>query len=277
MREEISNWTELLFQSMRAFGENLMGTLPNIIGAILILFIGWLMAKLISSGIAKLLKVAKFDKLADMMNATEMLKRGNILLTPSKLVGRFIYWLLMLLVFITASETLGWDSVSKEISKLLGYLPALFSAILFFTVGVYFATIVRDFIKGAMKSLGISVGNIISSFAFYLLIILVTLTSLDQAGIDTSIITSNLLIILGAILGAAAISYGFASRDIFSNILASLFSRRMFEAGQTIEFDGVKGKVVGMSNISVTIQSGNEKIIIPTHQLITNKVKIIEE
>ena len=87
---------------------------------------------------------------------------------------------------------------------------------------------------------------------------------------------NNLMLILGAILAAAAISYGFASRDLLSNILAGFFSRHTFSIGQVIEIDGVKGKIIETTNISVTLQTGeNEKVVIPSHQLITNKVKII--
>ena len=149
-------------------------------------------------------------------------------------------------------------------------------AIVFFIVGTYIASFVRDIIKGATNSLGISTGKLISNVVFYLLFIIVTLTSLDQGGVDTSIITSNLMLILGAILLAASISYGLASKEVLSNILASFFSRRTYDLGQTIEIDGLRGKIVEISTISVTIlNEAKERVIIPSHQLVTNQVKII--
>ena len=274
---EVTTWTELFFQSLTAFGQTLMRAVPGIIGAILILLLGWLFAKLVSGAIQRLLKVVKFDKLAEKVNVKDFLQKANIGLTPSVLIGKFIYWSLILLVVITASDTLGWSAVSEEISKLLGYLPQLLAAIVFFIVGVYIATFVRDLIYGAAKTLGISTGKVISSIVFYMLMILVGLTALEQAGIDTSIITSNLLIIIGSIMAAAAISYGFASRDVLSSILGSFFSRRTFAKGQTIEIEGQRGKIVAMTNVSVTIRlNDKEKLVIPANQLITKQIKIIE-
>lgn len=253
-----------------------MSVLPSILGAILILFFGWLIAKLFSKGIVKLLKLVKFDSLANKMDAEEFLKRANIQLAPSQLIGKFIYWILLLLVLISASDTMGWNAFSNEISKLLSYMPKLLVAVVFFIVGTYIATFVRDLIRGATSSLGISTGKLISNFIFYVLVVIVTLTALEQGGVDTSIITSNLLLVLGAILLAAAISYGFASRDILANILASFFGRQTFTLGKTIEIDGVRGTIVAANTISVTIQQeNNEKVIIPAHELITNRVKII--
>lgn len=274
--KELSTWSELFLNSLQTFGQQFMGAIPSLIGALMILLIGWIIAKLISNTVTRLLKAVKFDLLAEKIKATEFLTKANIQLTPSALVGKFAYWIILLLVIISASDALGWNSVSREVSKLIGYLPNLLIAIVFFIIGTYIATFVRDIIRGATSSLGIGTGKLISNVVFYLLFIIVSLTALDQGGMDTSIITSNLLMILGAILAAAAISYGFASREVLSNILASFFSRRTFLVGQTIEVEEVKGKIISINNISVTIQNGeHEKVIIPAHLLITNKVKII--
>jgi len=274
--KEISIWSELFRSSLQTFGQKLMGAIPSILGAILILLIGWLFAKLISAGVSRLLKLMKFDALAEKIKFTNFLSKANVNISPSGLIGKFIYWILLLLVVISASDAMGWSAVSNEVSKLLGYLPKLLIAIIFFVVGTYIASFVRDVIKGTTKSLGISTGKLISSVVFYLLFIIVALTSLEQAGVDTTIITSNLLMILGAVLAAAAISYGIASRHLLSNILASFFSRRTFTVGQMIEVDGIKGKIISVNNISIIVQSSDkEKVVIPSHTFITNKVKII--
>ena len=95
---------------------------------------------------------------------------------------------------------------------------------------------------------------------------------------QTLVLSTNLLIIIGAIMLAAAISYGFASRDVLANILAGFFNRRTFQKGMVIEIDGIQGMIVEMSNVAVTIQvSENERVVIPSHQLMTSKVKIIKE
>lgn len=275
--KELTSWTELFFNSLQTFGQTLAESIPKILGALLILLLGWLFAKIISNGIARLLKVLKFDVLSEKIKATDFLERANVTLTPSQFVGKFAYWILLLLVITSAADALGWNAVSQQISKLIGFLPNLLIAIVFFIVGIYIATFIKNFIKGTTSSLGISAGKFISNIVFYFLAIIVTLTSLEQAGVDTSIISANLSLILGAILLSAAVSYGVASRDILSNILASFFSRKNFQVGQTIEVVGERGKIISANNISVTLLNvKNEKIVIPAHELIKNKVKVIE-
>lgn len=275
--EDFTSWSELFYASIHNIGIKAMQTLPKAIGAILILLIGWLFSKLVSKGITRLLNLLKFNQLSEKINVQQYLEKANVDRTPSDLVGKFFYWILLLLVLVTTADSLGWDALSQEISNLIGLLPNLLFAAIFFIVGVYIATFVRDFIKGASSSLGISAGRILGTLVFYLLLIIVTLTALEQAGLDTSIITSNLLLILGSIMVAASISYGLASRDVLSNILASFFSRRTFREGQIIEIDGDRGTIVKMSNVSVIIQNeAGEKTVIPAQQLINYRVKIIK-
>ncbi|NND09223.1 MAG: mechanosensitive ion channel [Saprospiraceae bacterium] len=276
--QELTDWTELFINSFRVFGERFMGAIPGILGAVLIFLVGWLFAKLVSGGIARLLKLMKFDGLAQKAKTEHYLKKANINLTPTQIVGKFVYWILLILVLITASDTLGWTTVSSELSRLLAYLPNLLIAIVIFIIGTYIAAFIRDVIAGATTSLGISSGKIVSSFVFYLLFIVIALTAMKQAGIDTSIISNNLLLILGAILTAAAISYGLASKDVLSNILAGYFSRHSFKEGMEIEVEGIRGIIVSRSNIGITItKSDDERVIIPTKSLINQKVHIYNE
>lgn len=274
---EVSQWTTLFLESFKSFGEKFMGAVPSIIGALVIFIIGYIVALLLSRTVTKILKITKFDALAEKVNATQYLEKANISISPSKLVGKFVYWVLLLIVLITASETLGWDAVSNEISKLVAFIPKLFIAIVILILGTYIASLLRDLIAGATRSLGISTGKIIANIVFYLLFITILLTALNQAGVDTSIITSNFLLIIGTVLISAGISYGFASRDILSNILAGYFSRNMYTKGMKIEIAGTRGVIEGITNIGVVIkEESGDLVIIPTHQLINEKVRIIK-
>lgn len=273
---ELSTWPEIFLESFRVLGQQFVSIIPGIIGAILILLLGWLLARLISAGITRLLSLIKFDKLAESIQVDQYLQKANIQMPASKLVGKFFYYILLLLIIMTAADSLGWHAVSEEISNLIGILPNLLVAVIFFVVGIHIASFVRDLIRSTTQSLGIGIGKLVSAFVFYLLVAIVTLTALDQAGIDTRVITSNLLLIMGAILAAAAISYGIASKDLLANLLAGFFSRRTFRIGQIIQIDGITGKIVEQTNICIIIQIDmDEKVVIPTHELITKKVRIM--
>ncbi len=273
--QELINSTQLITDSLSSFGKQFMGALPKIFAALAILIIGWIIARVIRGVVAKLLDLAKFDELADKINATEMLQKGNITAKPSDIFAKFAYWIIMLLVFITATNSLGWTVVSEKLGDLIDYLPKLFTAGIIFAIGIWIASFIRDIIAAATSSMGVSTGNIISNAVFYFLATMITLTSLEQAGVKTDIITSNIFIILGTVLIAGGIAYGFAAREILTNILSGYFGRSKYEVGQRIRVNDVEGEITGLDNISVTVQTANDIVIVPIKKLIENDVHIL--
>lgn len=275
MQEEINNISDLFSSSLQTFAQVFMSAMPKIVGAIFILLFGWLLAKFIAFAIGKVLNVLKFNELAEKVNTQEMLQKANIESTPADLVGKFIYWIIMLLVWVMATDTLGLQVVSQEISKLISFLPTLLSAVILFIIGTAIATFIRDVTRAATSTLSIGAGKAISNIVFYFLMVIVTLTALEQASIDTSIITSNVTLILGAFMGGAALAYGLAARNVLSNMLGSFFNRRKFSKGQYIEVAGIKGKMIDMDNISITIQTDNEGIVIlPAKILLDEQIRV---
>ena len=269
---------DIFLESLRVFGEKFMDTIPGLLLGIIVLLIAWLLARIISSGFERLLKTVKFDQFAERMKLTTFLNQMGIQMSPSALIGRFIYWIFVLLIIASAAETLNWTAVSYQIQRFLDYVPNLVTAILVFIVGAYLASLVRDFVRSSTNSLGISTGRILSTVIYYVLFIMVVLTAMEQAKIDTKILSTNLLIIIAAIMLAAAISYGFASKDVLSNILAGFFIKRTFQKGMLIEIDSIRGTIIEITNIAVTLQlTDNERIVIPSQQFLTGKVKIVKE
>ena len=273
--DELTNSKDLFLEMFKTFGVKFMSALPSVLGALALFLFGWFIARLVSKAITKFAEKMKINSLAEKAEVNGFLETANITSTPAQILGKIMKWLILLLTGLMVADTLNLKILSQEIGNLIGYLPKLFLALIFFIVGTYIAGFVRDFIRAATTSLGISTGRMVSSFVYYLLLIMVALTALRQGGMDTTIITNNLLLILGTILLAGAISYGFASREVLENILATFYSRKTFQIGQLIEVDGEEGEIVAVSTINVTLKKENgELVVIPSQMLIKNKVKI---
>ena len=143
--------------------------------------------------------------------------------------------------------------------------------------GLLLANMVKELLLTTFRSLGISSGTIISNFVFYFLFITIALSALSQASIKTAFIENNLTIIIGGIMVAFAIGYGYASRNVMANFLGSLYSKPKFRIGDIIEVTEIKGKIIGMDNTSMLLRTGDDRrIVIPLSLLTHNKVEIFE-
>ena len=112
----------------------------------------------------------------------------------------------------------------------------------------------------------------ISTLVFYVIIITITITALNQAGINTEIITNNLTIILGAFLLTISIGFGFGSREVIKSLLFSYYTKKNFEIGQTISIDDMTGEIVSIDNICISVKIKNDVVVIPIKELVDNRV-----
>ncbi len=270
----LSDFYEVVWSSIETITLKIMSFLPNLIGAIILLVIGWFVARFVSRILERILRKWNFDSISEKLHLQEFFSTSKLNITPSKLVSKFIYWTILLLFLVTASETLGWEVVSRETSNLIRYLPKLFSAIVIFVIGFYIGTFVRKTLKVTFNSFSLGAGPLVSHAAFYIIMVLVTVTALNQAGVNTEIITSNVVVIIGAFLLTFAIAFGIGSREVFKNILSGFYGKQSFEIGQEVEVDGYKGKIVKFNNINVVLETENDFIVIPTSRLVESVSRI---
>ena len=266
-----------LISSVTGFGEAILDYLPIIASASAVLLVGWILSKIIAGAILKSLKSIKFDAMMEKVNLDSLLNKIKPGLSASVVVSKLIYWILMLLFITSAANVLGWQMLTDGIASFMAYLPTLGIALIIFIIGVYIAELIKSMVYTAANSIGISGAKTIANIVYYLLFIFIAITALNQAGINTDIITSNLTIILGSVLLAFAISYGFASRHLVTNMLSSFYSKGKFREGQTVRVNDIEGEILSIDSISVTILTKTGKMVLPRKMLIEEQVLILED
>jgi Conserved TM helix/Mechanosensitive ion channel len=250
-------------------------TIPNIVGAIVIAIIGMILARAISKLVERLLVAVNIDKLAEKLSDIDVIQDNNINLKPSTIISQIIYYLLLLIFLIMATDILQMSVVSQLIKDLISYIPSLVTAMLLIIIGLVIANVLKNIVVSVCKSIGIPSSNLIGNFIFYFVFLTALITALSQAKIDTDFIKNNISILLGGGVAAFAIGYGLASKDMMSNFLASFYSRRHFSVGDTVKIGETIGKIVYADNSCVKIQSAEKLVIIPLHKLMKEDVEIL--
>jgi small-conductance mechanosensitive channel len=272
--DKVIEWSDLTLTSLKAMGEKIMTTLPNIIGAILVLVVGWLLTKFVMYLLKKSLKFIRVDKLTEKFNELKIFGDSKIKFSVIKVITVFVKWILFLVFLIIAADIMSWEIGSKEIGNLLRYLPRLFSALALFMVGIYIAKFVKNAIQGFYSSFDLAGSKIISNLVFYIIAIIITITALNQAGIDTTVVTNNVTIILGAFLLAISIGFGLGSKEIIGDLLRTFYAKKNYEVGDKIKLAGQEGTVVAIDNICLTLKTEKGKVIIPIKEVVESQVEI---
>ena len=248
--------------------------LPKLITATAILIVGWIIAKLVARLVKKLLQVLKIDDFSNRLNDIDIVQKANLKIFPSRIISKIVYYLLILLTLVVATDKLGVKAVTDLITSLINYLPSLLAALLLFIIGLIVADIIKGIVLTTCQSLSIPSAKIIANIAFYFIFLSVTMSALDQAKISTDFINSSLIIIIAGVVGAFALGYGLASKNIMDNFLASFYIKKKFNIGDKITIDGIKGEILEIDNSSFVIKTEKSKIIFPLSKLATVQVEV---
>ncbi|MGS2737873.1 mechanosensitive ion channel family protein [Sinomicrobium sp. M5D2P17] len=276
MNQTINNWTDITLSSLNDITSKIAQILPNILGALLILVFGWLLTKLMLFLIKRFLKVidleGKFRKLKQKTFLNGIPSEINMTRAILSLIKYTFYIVILSVVF----NVLGWDSISVEVTKLLAYLPKLFSGIAIFIAGLYIAGFVKQGMLSLSGTVNLAGGRFISQVSYFIILIIISVTALNQAGVDTTVITNNITIILGACLLIVTLALGLGSKNIVGQLLQTFYTKKYFKVGQYVTLEnGVEGEIVAMDNIYVSIDIKNEILVIPINKFSqeSNKIK----
>lgn len=275
--DKVTEFKDIAMQSLTTMWLEVTKVFPNIIGALLVLLIGWLATKLIVKIIRKVLIIAKADKLDDKLNEIEIVEGKQLNFDSIKIITNFVRWIMYIVLLITASDIMGLEIISNQISNLLAYLPQLFAALVIFMLGLLFANFVKKGLKSLFESMDLSGGKMISQIVFFLLLTFISITALNQAGIDTQIITNNVNMIIAAFLLAFAIAFGLGAKEIVGKLLKSFYARKTFEIGQNIVFNNETYKIEAVESISVVLKNSKGKLIVPINDLVENQVQMQDQ
>ncbi|MGB3150014.1 MAG: mechanosensitive ion channel domain-containing protein [Maribacter sp.] len=272
--ETIDKWKDLTFDTLSRILGDIAAALPGIFGAFVVLVFGWITIKIVTVILKKIMKIAKIDKLSDKVNEAKLFGDSEVEIQISKVLLTFVKTLLWLVFIIVASDVMGLTIISEEIANLLRYLPVLLTALVIFMMGLYLAKIIKKAVTSVFESMGIGGGKIVGNLLFYLIVIFISITALNQAGIDTAIITSNFTIILSAFLFAMALALGLGSREVVGDLLRTFYSRKIYEIGDQIKVKKIEGTIEAIDNISVVVKTKTGKLVVPIRKVVENTVEV---
>ena len=196
---------------------------PVILGALLILLVGGLIAKTIEQLIVKLLKLITLDKLADQIQLSSILARGGIKRKLSELIGAIVYWIVILAFVMAALDALNLTVAAQLFQQIVGFLPNVIAAVFILIVGVFAAAFLSATVRTAASNSGIIQSHILGQAVQAVVVIFAFVAALQQLQIQ--FVGEVFLIILSGITLAGALAFGLGCKDLAGRWLSDLISQ----------------------------------------------------
>ena len=249
--------------------------LPNLIGALALLVIGWVVAWVVRW------LIHRFGKGLDAILAAIHRWLGQEVTRPrwsvSNLVANIAFWITLAYAVSGAAEQLGLVTFANWVLGLLGYLPrALISAFILF-IGYLISNGVRNIVVAVADSSGfqhgLSLGNLVSG----LILAFTLLLGLTQLGLDVAVFANIILLAAAALFASAALAFGIGAGDAVRNIMASHYVRKSYRPGQRVRMQSLEGEILEMTQVAVILETGEGTAWIPARQFLENVALVVEE
>ena len=218
----VIEWDNLILDPVREMLTKIMAYLPVLLAALLILIIGWIVAKIIKSIVNGVLKVVRFDTLAEKAGISGVLQKGNIKTTARQVVSGLVYWLVMIMVLVMVANALGLPKASDILSNLFAYIPKVIAALLVLVVAMFLASFVSGIVQTVAANAKLPKPDLLAGISRWTIIIFAVTIALAQLEIAALFVTTTFNIILGGIVLALALAFGLGGKDAAARYLDEL-------------------------------------------------------
>ena len=187
---------------------------PSLAGAIVILVVGWLIAKVVEAVVVRALKAVRLDVASDKAGISNVLAQGEIRLSLSELIGAIIYWLVILVVLATALNALNLAIAADLISRLVAYVPNILGAIFILVLGTFLANFVSAIVRTSASNAGLNSAKLLAKLTQTVLVIFAVIVAIEQLKIASALIVLAVNVVLISIGLGLAIAFGLGCKDI---------------------------------------------------------------
>jgi small-conductance mechanosensitive channel len=247
---ELNLWTQSLLTAMTALWTKVANFIPNLFGALVVVLLGFVVAKLLDTLLSKLLAKLGLDRLMGGTGLTKMLDRVGIQVPISTLIGKIVYWF-VLLIFL----------VSATLDMLALYLPKVFGAALVLLAGVLLAQLVNGLVRGAAEGIGLEYAAGVGRIAQGLVIIISISVAISQLEVKTDLLNHVIVIGLITVGLAVALAMGLGSREIAGQILAGIYVRELYQVGQQVQVGEVEGQIEEIGTVKTTLLTDDGELV----------------
>ena len=218
-------WENLIADPVRQMLARILGYLPVLLGALVILIAGWIVAKAIRRMLDWLLKTIRFDTLADKAGISAILRKGDLKISAREVVSSLVYWLIMIMVLVMTVDALGLPKASDVLASLFAYVPNVIAALLVLVVAMFLASFVSGIVHTAAGNANLPRPEIFAGVSRWAIIVFAVTISLGELGIATLLVTTTFNIILGGVCLALALAFGLGGKDAAARYLEELRER----------------------------------------------------
>lgn len=226
----LNTWSDVLNTSFQRLWSGVIGFIPSLIVAFVILCIGWAIGAIVAKGIAHFMKMIKFDEALQKAGFEDLVRKSGLNLNSGHFLGSIVKYFIIVVFLIASFDVLGLEQVTAFLQQIvIGYLPQLIIAVLILLVGAVVGDILSRIVVASARTANLHQANllgVVSKWGVWIFTVLVALSQMGIAGAFIQTIFTGLVVALSLAFG---LSFGLggqrAAEEAIKKVSDSISSR----------------------------------------------------
>jgi len=240
--------------------ERIVAYLPSLLGAVLLLLVGWIVGRLLRA-LAMRAVLLVDNLLARFGTAVEgdRMRVGR----AGSVLGTIVFWVVLLVFVTAATKVLGLQTFTDWLARLIEYLPTLAAGLLIVAAGYLLSRFVADLVRATATALAPAQRNTLARIVQASILVGAMLVGADQIGVRVTFLAIFVAAAAGAVVGGAALAVGLGARGFVANLIGAHHLRQAFAVGQTIRVAGHEGRILEVTSSTVVLETDDGRVTLP--------------
>jgi hypothetical protein len=231
----VVTWTEAIMTSATAALALFLSAIPKVIGFLVILLIGWMVASALAGIMAKLLRSVQFNSMADRSGFTGFVRNMGMHTDAAGFVATATKWFIRLIVLTVAFDALGLPAVSQVLQQIMLFIPNLIVALMVLVIGGLVATAFSRVVRGATANAGFSNPDLLSTIARIAVWAFAIIIAVNQIGIASTLVNTLFMGFVGALALACGLAFGLGGRETAGEIVHNWYTQGRQSTPQIVQ------------------------------------------
>ncbi len=244
---------------------DILNFLPHFVNGLIVLIVGYLVSALIRMIVRAVLRGIRLEQVAQRAGITTALQGLGVRAPISEIIAQIVFFFLILSFATSAMQLMSLTTVALLLQNVLAFIPRAISAALIVIFGSMLARFLGGTITTVADSVNITYANALGKIIEYAIVAFVVVLAISTLGVDTTILTTSLTIIIASTGLALALTFAFGARDSAHNVIAGYYVRQAFQPGQRLtygSYTGVVRTILGTYTVlDVTNEAGEQSTL----------------
>lgn len=203
--------------------------LPALIGALLIIVIGWFISGLLANLIERGLKAIGLESAVEKSGIGDFVRRSGTNMTTSGIIAVLIKYSIFLIFVQAAANVLGIPQLTEIINRIILYIPNVIVAMAIIVVGSFIAQFLAGLVRSSVSELGVGNPNLLAKLTQYIVVGFSIIAAIDQLEIAPTLVNTLLIGLIGSVALAVGLAFGLGGREVAGEI-----ARKWYDGTQNI-------------------------------------------